>query len=221
MGEMSQTSNFARFYRPRIVGIAHNPDSDQCHMITARDLLYLQENSNLELDKIILKDINLKYVQLSPNPITRFGQEHDLPDFIRGLLSLPAGIYGFGEWMGRRTGFRDWQIGSVVLGDYEKEKAKEELEYTKKMITFIIKNDKARNIFSESLVKYIKEKPSYFAGRFFAGGAIGKLAGGPTSIAKVRGAITSGAITAVSTSGTLLLTAQEIDDFAKAIIIGE
>jgi hypothetical protein len=195
-----------------IVGFASNIDTNQTHILTLRDLEYLRATSNLEFNATQLKDIHMQDLKLSHNPITRFGQEHDLPDFIRGILSVPAGLWGFGDWIGRRSGLRDWQIGSAVLGDYEKQKAKEEFEYTNDMIMFIIKSDTAREIFFESLQKYMKERPWYFMGRLFTGGIISRIAGGPTKLNKLRGATTSATIVIDSTYGSLLFSAKEIDD---------
>jgi hypothetical protein len=144
----SQKSNLVELNTSvAIVGFAHSINTNQTHILTLRDLEYLRSVSNLRFNAVPIKDIYMRDLNLSSNPITRFGQEHDLPDFIRGILSIPAGLWGFGDWIGRRSGFRDWQIGSLVLCDYEKQKAKEEFEYTIDMILFIIKIMKLESFF--------------------------------------------------------------------------
>ena len=51
-----------------------------------------------------------------------------LSDFGKGLTSFFTTAYNFGDFLGRISGLRDWQHGSVVLKDYYQQEAIEEVK---------------------------------------------------------------------------------------------
>lgn len=51
-----------------------------------------------------------------------------LSDFGKGLASFFTTAYNFWDFLGRISGLRDWQHGSVVLKDYYQQEAIEEVK---------------------------------------------------------------------------------------------
>lgn len=51
-----------------------------------------------------------------------------LSDLAKGVASFWTTAYNFGDFLGRISGLRDWQHGSVVLKDYYQQEAIEEVK---------------------------------------------------------------------------------------------
>ncbi|WP_223207060.1 hypothetical protein [Campylobacter coli] len=83
--------------------------------------------------------------------------EH-LKDIKDGIVDCYIGLYDFGDFLARISGFRDWQEKSVILDDFHKRQTLEELDFLKD----IVKNETSRNIILEYLIKDINERPLYY-----------------------------------------------------------
>ena len=81
-----------------------------------------------------------------------------LKDIKDSFVDLFIGIYDFGDFLARISGFRDWQEKSVVLDDFYQKQALEELDFLKD----IIKNETSRNLIIEYLEKDFNERPLYY-----------------------------------------------------------
>lgn len=89
-----------------------------------------------------------------------------LSDFGKGLASFFTTAYNFGDFLGRISGLRDWQHGSVVLKDYYQQEAIEELKLFWRGIKTLLNNEDARMAAKEILIQDFKEKPMYYIGSF-------------------------------------------------------
>ncbi|EKH5095879.1 hypothetical protein O5F82_001806 [Campylobacter coli] len=56
--------------------------------------------------------------------------EH-LKDIKDGIVDCYIGLYDFGDFLARISGFRDWQEKSVILDDFHKRQTLEELDFLK------------------------------------------------------------------------------------------
>ncbi|HEG6005942.1 TPA: hypothetical protein SE358_001776 [Campylobacter jejuni] len=83
--------------------------------------------------------------------------EH-LKDIKDGIVDCYIGLYDFGDFLARISGFRDWQEKSVILDDFHKRQTLEELDFLKD----IIKNETSRNIILEYLIKDANRRPLYY-----------------------------------------------------------
>ncbi|WP_251819035.1 hypothetical protein [Campylobacter jejuni] len=83
--------------------------------------------------------------------------EH-LKDIKDGIVDCYIGLYDFGDFLARISGFRDWQEKSVILDDFHKRQTLEELDFLKD----IIKNETSRNVILEYLIKDANRRPLYY-----------------------------------------------------------
>ena len=128
--------------------------------------------------------------------------------FLKGVKSLPKGLYDFGDYMAKISGFRDSQNGSVVLENYEQEKAIYQTKQSYKLIHYIATHPKARALFVDAVAKYAKIDPAYTIGRGLTGFSISKLSRVPLVIPSLSGA------------GTVLSMPARIDMFARGVVYG-
>ncbi|PHO13477.1 hypothetical protein CPG38_01880 [Malaciobacter marinus] len=168
------------------IGFIHRPNTNKVHLLTSKDIQ--------------------KYKIQKRNPITK-GFENIHPMF-QGSASIFAGLYGFGDWAARISGFRDWQLDNI--DNIEQKNSSKETEYTLRLIKHIISNNQgAGEIFLKVASKYIKSNPGYVTSRFITGVGLSYLSKAPL------------VIPSSATAGDVLFTAKEIDDFAKNIILGK
>lgn len=157
---------------------------------------------------ITKKDIE-KYKLDKVNPVTK-ALENQHP-MIQGAGSIFAGLYNFGNWAVRIGGFNNYSFNNIKFD--EQKEASQELKYTGLMIKHIILNTGgAGEIFTESAKKYIKENPEYVIGRFLTGMGLSKA----VTLKK-----SATGITIPSIVGDVTFKAEQIDDFAKSIILGD
>ncbi|WP_250578748.1 hypothetical protein [Campylobacter jejuni] len=90
--------------------------------------------------------------------MTNKGLMEHLKDIKDGIVDCYIGLYDFGDFLARISGFRDWQEKSVILDDFHKRQTLEELDFLKD----IIKNETSRNIILEYLIKDVNERPLYY-----------------------------------------------------------
>lgn len=167
------------------VGFAHNPINGNVHLLTEKDL----------------KRIDPK----TKNPINELAKNQH--PFIKGIVSVGGGLYGFGDWVARSSGFRDWQLDNI--DNAIQKQSSNESKYAMRMMKAIINNEHgAGEIFLKSAKKYLIQNKGYVAGRFITGVAVSYLSKVPF------------AIPATSTYGDIRFTAKQIDDFARSIILG-
>ncbi|MCR6571808.1 hypothetical protein [Campylobacter insulaenigrae] len=90
--------------------------------------------------------------------MTNKGLMEHLKDIKDGIVDCYIGLYDFGDFLARISGFRDWQEKSVILDDFHKRQTLEELDFLKD----IIKNETSRNIILEYLIKDANGRPLYY-----------------------------------------------------------
>jgi len=165
---------------------------------------FIHETNSNKVHLLTQKDIE-KYKLHNRNPVTK-ALENQHP-MIQGSGSVFAGLYGFGDWASRISGFRDWQLDN--MDNEEQKEATLETKYILELIKYILSNENGSfEIFAESVKKYIKENPTYVISRFLTGYGISKLTN-------------TGIVPKTSFVGQVTFSAKEIDDFAKAIILGQ
>ncbi|MDX4028715.1 hypothetical protein [Aliarcobacter skirrowii] len=175
------------------IGLMHNPSNNKVHLLTKKDI-----------EKYKLNNIN---------PVTQALEgKHPI---LAGSGSIYAGLYGFGDWASRLSGFRDWQLDNE--NNEEKNKASLETKYILKLIKYIAFNENgSREIFTKSVEKYLKENPTYVISRFLTGIGLSAFVQ-----PKIKVPVGFAGITFPALWGDLTFSAKEIDDFARAIIIGQ
>ncbi|AXX84615.1 hypothetical protein [Aliarcobacter skirrowii] len=175
------------------IGLMHNPSNNKVHLLTKKDI-----------EKYKLNNIN---------PVTQALEgKHPI---LAGSGSIYAGLYGFGDWASRLSGFRDWQLDNE--NNEEKNKASLETKYILKLIKYIISDENgSRKIFFNSVEKYIKENPTYVTSRLLTGIGMGIIVQPKNN--KVPVGLIS--ISSPAILGDITFTAKEIDDFAKGIVLG-
>lgn len=77
--------------------------------------------------------------------------------------------YNFGDFLGRISGLRDWQNGSVVIKDYYQQEAIEEVKLFWRGIASINSWDRAKILFNLAKNE-IKNRPMYYLGSFAISG---------------------------------------------------
>lgn len=168
------------------IGFIHEPNSNKVHLLTQKDID--------------------KYKIHTRNPVTK-ALENQHP-MIQGSGSIFAGLYGFGDWASRISGFRDWQLDNIE--EIEQEESSHETKYLIELIKHIYYNKNGEaEIFAKSIEKYVKDNPTYVTTRLLTGAILSYFSKAPL------------VIPTVSTTGNVLFTAKEIDDFAKSIILGK
>ncbi|EJL4916621.1 hypothetical protein NMM86_001731, partial [Campylobacter jejuni] len=90
--------------------------------------------------------------------MTNKGLIEHLKDIKDGIVDCYIGLYDFGDFLARISGFRDWQEKSVILDDFHKRQTLEELDFLKD----IIKNETSRNVILEYLIKDANRRPLYY-----------------------------------------------------------
>lgn len=90
--------------------------------------------------------------------MTNKGLMEHLKDIKDGIVDCYIGLYDFGDFLARISGFRDLQEKSVILDDFHKRQTLEELDFLKD----IIKNEASRNIILEYLIKDANGRPLYY-----------------------------------------------------------
>ncbi|XMD79303.1 hypothetical protein UPTC5117_00944 [Campylobacter lari] len=90
--------------------------------------------------------------------MTNKGLMEHLKDIKDGIVDCYIGLYDFGDFLARISGFRDWQEKSVILDDFHKRQTLEELNFLKD----IIKNETSRNVILEYLIKDANRRPLYY-----------------------------------------------------------
>lgn len=97
--------------------------------------------------------------------------EH-LSDFGEGIYDiLITTPYNFGDFLGRISGLRDQQHGSIVIKDYYQQEAIEEFKIFWSGITNINSWDRAKTIFN-LVKKDMEERPMYYLGSFGISGFV-------------------------------------------------
>ncbi|MDD3500734.1 MAG: hypothetical protein PHS85_10280 [Sulfurovum sp.] len=125
--------------------------------------------------------------------------------FIDGVKSIGTGLKRFGDYLARVSGFRDWQEGSIILGNYYQEQALQQTSNTYQIAKYIVTNSEARSLATNLAQYYIEKNPGYVAGRALAI-PIGTLGRAPVPI--------------MATSGDITYTANQIDSFVRGIVYG-
>lgn len=90
--------------------------------------------------------------------MTNKGLMEHLKDIKDGIVDCYIGLYDFGDFLARISGFRDLQEKSVILDDFHKRQTLEELDFLKD----IIKNEASRNVILEYLIKDANGRPLYY-----------------------------------------------------------
>lgn len=167
------------------IGFIHKPINNKVHLLTKKDIE--------------------KYKLNSINPVTQALEgKHPI---LAGSASIYAGLYGFGDWASRISGFRDWQLDNI--DNEEQDKSLLETKYILKLMKYIAFNENGTGeLFAKSVEKYVKENPTYVTSRFLTGYGISKL-------------INTGIVPKTSFVGQVTFSAKEVDDFARAIILGQ
>jgi len=179
-----------------------------------------KDHTYLVLPEDIGRSVARYYKEHTPqNPVTGWIDDNIDNEFGKGAASLAAAQWGFGDWAGRISGFRDWQNGSVLDFD-EQEKAIDELWYIKDFIWYIIQNKNGSGkIFTNAVSKYIKQNPRYVTGRFLSGYGLAKIAT-PKSASLSKSLSIKATIGGTGLLGDRLFTARQIDEFARGIVLG-
>ncbi|SQB98357.1 lipase family protein [Helicobacter fennelliae] len=95
--------------------------------------------------------------------------EH-LNDFGKGVYdTFLVTPYNFGDFLGRISGLRDWQNGSVVIKDYYQQETIEEVKLFWRGIASINSWDRAKILFNLAKNE-IKNRPMYYLGSFASSG---------------------------------------------------
>jgi len=189
------------------MGIGYDPQKDHTYLVLPED---------------IGRSISRYYKEHTPqNPVTEWIDDNIDNEFAKGSASLAAGQYGFGDWAARITGFRDWQNDSILLGNYEQEKAIDELVYMFDFIGYIVQNKYGSGeIFTNAVTKYIKENPQYVIGRLSTGFGLAKIVT-PKGAPLRKSLSISASIGGTGLIGDRVFTAKQIDEFARGIILGK
>ncbi len=90
--------------------------------------------------------------------MTNKGLIEHLKDAKDSAVDFYIGLYDFGDFLARISGFKDWQEKSVILDDFHKRQTLEELDFLKD----IIKNEASRNVILEYLIKDANGRPLYY-----------------------------------------------------------
>ncbi len=86
-------------------------------------------------------------------------------DLAEGVVSAPKALYAYGDYLGRSTGFRDWQHGNRI-GWYKMEA---KAEY--KLLMYGLKYHKMDIL--EKLGNDVLKRPNYYIGAYLTGKGIG------------------------------------------------
>jgi len=129
--------------------------------------------------------------------------------FMDGVASVARGLKRFGDYLARVSGFRDWQVDSVVMGDYHQERAIAQTKATYKMVKYIATDAKARSLFIDYAQKYAGDNKLYLTGRVVTGFGLSAFSKVPL------------AIPTAATTGDILYTSGQIDNFARGVMLGE
>ena len=91
-------------------------------------------------------------------------------DLFEGFISIPKVIYAYGDYLGRLSGFRDWQAGNILPGN----KWEAQIEY--KLTVYAAKNhpDKVMKVIWNDM----KSRPYYYVGGSLTGVLSGSAATG-------------------------------------------
>jgi len=111
-------------------------------------------------------------------------QANAFTHFLDGIKSVGVGLYHFGGYLARISGFRDWQEGSVILKSYYQDQAMAQTQYTYEIGKFIATNPAARSLAIDSAHRYIEQNPEYVAGRLLTGAVLSYSAGGISGAAR-------------------------------------
>lgn len=90
--------------------------------------------------------------------MTNKGLIEHLKDAKDSAVDFYIGLYDFGDFLARISGFKDWQEKSVVFDDFYKKQAFEELGF----LEDVLKNETSRNFIIEHLTKDTNERPLYY-----------------------------------------------------------
>ncbi len=90
--------------------------------------------------------------------MTNKGLIEHLKDTKDSAVDFYIGLYDFGDFLARISGFKDWQEKSVVFDDFYKKQAFEELGF----LEDVLKNETSRNFIIEHLTKDANERPLYY-----------------------------------------------------------
>lgn len=90
--------------------------------------------------------------------MTNKGLIEHLKDAKDSAVDFYIGLYDFGDFLARISGFKDWQEKSVVFDDFYKKQAFEELGF----LEDVLKNETSRNFIIEHLTKDVNERPLYY-----------------------------------------------------------
>lgn len=175
------------------IGFIHEPNNNKVHLLTKKDIE--------------------KYKLNSINPVTQALEgKHPI---LAGAGSIYAGLYGFGDWASRLSGFRDWQLDNI--DNEEQDKSLLETKYILKLMKYIAFNENGTGeLFAKSVEKYVKENPTYVTSRLITGIGLSAFVQ-----PKIKVPVGFAGITFPALWGDLTFSAKEIDDFARAIIIGQ
>jgi hypothetical protein len=189
------------------LGIGYDAHKDHAYLVLPEDLKHKAKEY---------------YKEHTPqNPVTGWIDENIDSEFGKGAASLAAGQWGFGDWVARFTGFRDWQNDSVILDNNEQEKAIDEFGYMVDFILYIVQNKNGSGeIFANAISKYIKQNPQYISGRLLTGIGLAKIVT-PKGASLKKSIAISGGISGTGLMGDRLFTARQIDEFARGIILGK
>lgn len=135
--------------------------------------------------------------------MTNKGLIEHLKDAKDSAVDFYIGLYDFGDFLARISGFKDWQEKSVVFDDFYKKQAFEELGF----LEDVLKNETSRNIILEYLIKDVNERPLYY----LAPSSILKI------ISKTTKAKTIPTIGLISLSGKATSTAHSLYPYYKNI----
>ncbi len=125
--------------------------------------------------------------------------------FLDGVKSIGTGLYRFGDYLARVSGYRDWREGSV-MGDFYQEEALSQTERTYRISKYILTNPEARKVAFDAVVKYISQNPEYVAGR---------------AIVIPVGIYYKVPVPMIATAGDIAYSADQIDSFVRGIVYGD
>ena len=128
--------------------------------------------------------------------------------FLDGVKSIGTGLYRFGDYLARVSGYRDWREGSV-MGDFYQEEALSQTERTYRISKYILTNPEAAKTVLNSVIKYISQNPEYVAGRVLGGMGISYYSKVPLLIP------------AAAAVGDAAYSADQIDSFVRGIVYGD
>ncbi|PHQ88406.1 MAG: hypothetical protein COB42_08920 [Sulfurimonas sp.] len=99
--------------------------------------------------------------------------EH-VTDFYEGVASTPEGLYDFGNYLARITGFRDWQVqhNSVLPIDYD---AQMQAIVETKATAQLLLTPEGRKLVINALLNDLEAKPAYYLSALLSSVAIAKV----------------------------------------------